>query len=193
MTTAIASRRRLGKWALDRGNLITSYGLNWNVNETEWGPRQKPRGELRLLGFRGTGSDVRLADFWEQWGFYVLYGRRGAHYVGITFNLGKRLREHLSDELEGKWTKFSWFGIRELSKRRRGKDRLPWLQRSPKKLPVRPNRMVHDFEAVLFHAFRFKLKVAGNQKVPFFGGYAEKWNQVKRRDISKVVERTQAS
>jgi hypothetical protein len=54
---------------------------------------------------------------------------------------------------------------------------------------VKPKRMWHDFEAVLYYAFRFDVAKIGfaegptrrgrNQRPPYFGGDAHPWTQFK--------------
>ena len=59
-------------------------------------------------------------DFREQQGVYVLYDETTTMvYVGQTGNgddrVFTRLRRHTSDHLSRRWSKFSWFGIRQLN------------------------------------------------------------------------------
>jgi predicted GIY-YIG superfamily endonuclease len=57
-------------------------------------------------------------DFAEQLGVYLLYDRRDVVYVGRTDTrrLGKRLYEHTTDRLSGRWDRFSWFGLCPVTK-----------------------------------------------------------------------------
>jgi len=97
--------------------IIRAYGLFWRNEEIDWRPGQGNKAQFRLLGRRGSNSPgLKVADFREQRGIYILYGNYGPHYVGLTRkqNIGKRLRDHLLGEHEGLWDRFSWFGFREV-------------------------------------------------------------------------------
>jgi hypothetical protein len=52
-------------------------------------------------------------DFCRQSGVYLLHDAREVVYVGRTTEqpLGVRLRQHTTDRLNGRWDRFSWFGI----------------------------------------------------------------------------------
>ena len=52
-------------------------------------------------------------DFCLQKGVYLLHDGSKVVYVGRTTDqpLGARLRQHTSDRLNGRWDRFSWFGI----------------------------------------------------------------------------------
>ncbi|ODA67993.1 hypothetical protein A7A08_01162 [Methyloligella halotolerans] len=65
----------------------------------------------KLLGKQQAGaSDV---DFSSQVGVYLLHDGVRVIYVGRASDaLGARLRAHTSDRLEGRWDRFSWFGLR---------------------------------------------------------------------------------
>jgi len=46
-------------------------------------------------------------------GLYALYRRNKLYYVGLATNLKNRIRHHLSDKHQGKWTHFSLYIIRK--------------------------------------------------------------------------------
>lgn len=48
---------------------------------------------------------------------YILYDHHTAIYVGRTTDrpLGKRLYEHTLDRLSGRWDRFSWFGLLDVT------------------------------------------------------------------------------
>jgi hypothetical protein len=96
---------------------IKSFGLFWRVDEVEWNPGPGARGVFRLLGRQGSNlPGLRLADFRNQQGIYILYNNHGAYYTGLTKRqgLGKRLKDHLNDYHADQWDRFSWFGFREV-------------------------------------------------------------------------------
>lgn len=56
--------------------LIRAFGLFWERDEVDWRPG--PGGQFRLLGrVGGKSKNLRVADFREQKGVYVLYNDHG--------------------------------------------------------------------------------------------------------------------
>lgn len=93
--------------------LIYNYGLFWQADAVNWGGKGKS-GSLTGIcpGYRKLGE----VDFREQQGIYVLYddnfriiyiGQAGAK----NSRLFLRLRQHRTDHLAQRWSRFSWFGI----------------------------------------------------------------------------------
>ncbi|MGI9025151.1 MAG: GIY-YIG nuclease family protein [Burkholderiaceae bacterium] len=62
-------------------------------------------------------ADAKRVDFGKQRGIYILYDHHTVLYVGRSIDrpLGKRLYEHTTDRLGGRWNRFSWFGLLEVS------------------------------------------------------------------------------
>jgi hypothetical protein len=90
--------------------IIHSYGLFWRADEVDWYPGAGCKGKFRLLGRIGDyRPGLKISDFREQKGIYILYGNYGAHYVGLTRRqtLGGRLKQHLRDDHKGMWDRFS--------------------------------------------------------------------------------------
>jgi hypothetical protein len=85
--------------------LVNSFGMFWDRVKVRW------ETEPQILGQQQTGS--KSVNFCEQRGVYLLHDSQGVVYVGraIDQNLGKRLQQHTSDRLTGRWTRFSWFGV----------------------------------------------------------------------------------
>ena len=52
-------------------------------------------------------------NFRNQIGIYILYDNNGIVYIGRASEqtISKRLKDHTEDRLEGRWDRFSWFGI----------------------------------------------------------------------------------
>lgn len=92
--------------------LIQNYGLFWRRDYIFWG-RQNVPGHLK--GRRAKRS--KPVDFRDQQGVYVLYDDNySLVYVGQAGGrnqnrLFARLGQHRSDQLAGRWTRFSWFGV----------------------------------------------------------------------------------
>jgi hypothetical protein len=61
----------------------------------------------------GKQQAAKVVDFREQRGIYLLHDGREVIYVGRATDqpLGKRLFQHISDRLNGRWDRFSWLGI----------------------------------------------------------------------------------
>jgi hypothetical protein len=92
--------------------LINALGMYWSRDKVDW-----EKGTPKLLG-RQAASDESV-DFSEQRGVYLLYDRNEVIYVGRATDqgLGTRLRQHTVDRLNGRWDRFSWFGIDAVSER----------------------------------------------------------------------------
>jgi hypothetical protein len=94
--------------------LIHNYGLFWELENVFWG-RQKVEGHLK--GIRADSLMSDPVNFREQQGVYVLYDQSfRLVYIGQTGSgdrrLFSRLRDHTSDKLSERWSRFSWFGVR---------------------------------------------------------------------------------
>lgn len=99
-------------------HLISNYGLYWKRKKIWWG-KGGNRGHLSgVLASKTTGNPV---DFRDQQGIYTLYddtfrmvyaGQAG----GGDNRLFDRLKQHTRDQLADRWTRFSWFGIRWVTK-----------------------------------------------------------------------------
>jgi len=97
--------------------LIKSYGQFWNPEIVEWGkPGRGNRGQL--LGKVAIGTRSVETDVWEQCGIYTLHDDFRLVYVGKTEDqdLGKRLRDHLTDRFAGRWDMFSWYGLKQVNR-----------------------------------------------------------------------------
>jgi hypothetical protein len=85
--------------------LINAFGMYWERSKVLW------EQQTRIYGKQQETSQP--VDFSEQAGVYLLHDMQGVVYVGrITEqNLGRRLYQHTTDRLSGRWNQFSWFGI----------------------------------------------------------------------------------
>lgn len=92
--------------AADETNLIGAFGMYWSRANVQW------RSTPRLLGRQPRGSTA--VDFCEERGVYLLHDRRDVIYVGraTAQPMGVRLLQHTFDRLNGRWERFSWFGVR---------------------------------------------------------------------------------
>ena len=85
--------------------LINAFGMFWSRNKVFWQTTPK------LMGQQINGAND--VDFCHQRGVYLLHDGRHVVYVGRTTEqaLGRRLYQHTLDRLNGRWDRFSWFGI----------------------------------------------------------------------------------
>jgi hypothetical protein len=164
-----------------RLNLVTSYGLSWEYAKTEWleGTEKKPR----LVGRRGR----RIANFYRQRGVYVLYLKSDLYYVGISRKLGQRIRQHTNDAHEGRWDNFHWFGFYEINDREDSKGFLE-LEPEATEPTIMLSDVLHDFEALVDRAF----PPPGAGKKAYFGGIAEKWEQMPAQEVARYRDEKKA-
>jgi hypothetical protein len=84
--------------------VINAFGMFWERSKIIW------KNNPRVLGQQQGGS---MVDFCQEKGVYLLHDLQGVVYVGRTTDqsLGQRLYQHTFDRLNGRWTRFSWFGV----------------------------------------------------------------------------------
>jgi hypothetical protein len=85
--------------------IVNAFGIYWNRNLVHW------KSTPDLLGIQQVGATE--VNFKDQIGIYLLHDSRETVYVGqaIEQPLGKRLKDHTTDRLAGRWDRFSWFGF----------------------------------------------------------------------------------
>jgi len=91
--------------------LIKLYGEYWNPDAVEWGTRGAGNNG-QLLGLL-DGHGKKALDFWDSRGVYALHDDFRVVYIGQALDqpLGKRIRDHLTDRLAGRWDMFSWYSL----------------------------------------------------------------------------------
>jgi len=99
--------------------VIKSYGIHWHSDRVDWG-RPGPNNEGTLLGGRSPSPRTNPVDFREQSGIYALYADYDLVYIGQTgagrSRLFNRLKSHRFGHLSERWNRFSWFGVRRVTK-----------------------------------------------------------------------------
>lgn len=165
-----------------RPNLITSYGLFWDRDETEWSKRDGRGPNARMLGKLGS----QIADFYYQPGLYVLYGNLGVYYAGIApkQGLGKRISQHRTDAHGDEWHHFSWFSFGEVGAANGHKAA---ARKRP--MPTREvmlSRAAADIEAILHRVFQFRGSPAGFGVQKGEAHNVKHWSQVRRLVASKM-------
>lgn len=167
--------------------VIKSYGLFWRCDEVNWHPGAGNRKAFRLLGRAGTNlPGLRLADFPDQRGIYVLYGNYGPHYVGLTRErgIGQRLKDHLADEHADMWDRFSWFGFCSVLKSC-DDDGICRLRKLASVSMGTPRKAIGDMEALLIKAMGLR------NKADMKFSAAREWKQVKVLETDKYLARVQ--
>lgn len=164
---------------------IKNFGLFWEIDEIEWHPGKGARGVFRLIGRQGNNRPgLRLADFRYQQGIYILYNNHGPYYTGLTKKqgLGKRLKDHLSDEHGGKWNRFSWFGFCSILT---GKDddNFCKLRNMAGIAMSDPKKVISDVEAILIRA----MSLTNINKTNFT--HADQWVQVKLNEVDYYLSK----
>ena len=91
--------------AAEISGIIKAFGMFWRREKVDW--TIKPT----LMGQQQEGADS--VNFADQIGVYLLHDGREVVYVGRANEkrLGTRLSEHTRDRLNGRWDRFSWFGL----------------------------------------------------------------------------------
>lgn len=117
--------------------IIRAFGMYWRRNLIRWSSSPK------LLGQQSRGAES--VDFSSQEGIYLLHDGRETVYVGrgTDRSIGRRLFEHTYDRLNGRWDRFSWFGLLSVSED--GKL-------SPQPASVEQNVLIATLEALLIEA-----------------------------------------
>ena len=168
--------------------LIRNFGYFWRRDEVDWYPGRG--GRFELLGRRGAyRPGLRVADFRDQRGLYVLYGNHGPYYVGLARRrgIGDRLKDHNADGLSHGWDRFSWFGFRRVLVSR-DERRLWRLAGTTEWAAGDMNSVIGDMEALLIKALGCPSNVA---KMNFPRG--EEWIQVKAHEADTYLKRIQGS
>lgn len=160
---------------------VLCFGLFWKRDEVDWNPGR--RIHRHLWGHQGEHRRVvRVADFWNQSGIYILYGDYGIFRIGRTFgSIGGRLQTHNRDYSEDQWDKFSWFGFRSVLQRR--VNGVSQLGRRGEYRLARPNNSIRDSEAMLIRATNPR----ECHNTPTFTQH-DQWEQIPLADVDHFLE-----
>ncbi|MEJ8852126.1 HTH domain-containing protein [Variovorax rhizosphaerae] len=93
----------------DADSIIRSFGMYWQRDLVVW------KGDPKIYGQQQASA--KSVDFGRQKGIYILYDHHTVVYGGRSIDrpLGKRLLEHTVDRLGGRWNRFSWFGLLDVT------------------------------------------------------------------------------
>lgn len=160
---------------------VKNFGLFWQREEVEWNPGTGRK--FRLLGRNGKNRPgIRLADFQDQQGIYILYGNYGAYYVGLATHLGQRLKDHLNDDHQGHWVRFSWFGFRIVLNRKDDYG-LCELRELAQSTISNPELVIKDVEALLIRA----MGLSNINQMSFYD--ADEWEQIERHEVEYYFDK----
>lgn len=149
----------------------------WRREEVEWSPGAGNAGVFRLLGRKNSNKPaLRIVDFREQRGIYVLYDDYGPYYVGLAREqaIGNRLRDHTRDKHRDRWDRFSWFGFRRVLKQQDAEG-LRVLGGVPTQLVSGTSSTIGDIEALLMLSLGTVER--GNKQTMKFRN-ADRWYQI---------------
>lgn len=120
--------------------LIKCYGEYWNPDMVDWGTKGAGN-KGRLVG--EIKPNKKHIDFWAARGVYVLHENFKAIYVGKAFqsSIGKRVRDHLSDRLAGRWDMFSWYSTSAVRMTRKDVS-------TPGQRQIKPKTIIDTMEAL---------------------------------------------
>ncbi|MEW6446064.1 MAG: HTH domain-containing protein [Pseudomonadota bacterium] len=90
-------------------SIIRAFGMYWQRELVIWKSEPIIYGQAQI--------NAKSVDFGGQQGIYILYDHHRVIYAGRTTDrsLGRRLFEHTRDRLSGRWNRFSWFGLLDVS------------------------------------------------------------------------------
>ena len=125
--------------------LIKNYGLFWLRHRIHWGAG---RNKGHLKGVPAKNKTGKPVNFRYQQGVYALYDESfGLVYVGQVGRskggLLSRLKDHRTDHLSQRWSRFSWFGVYDVKDNRELETKVRW-----RKKPAL-NIMLNHIEGIL--------------------------------------------
>lgn len=97
--------------------ILQAFGMFWRRENVLWRSAPRLLGQWRRSGTAQNGRSADVVDFSDQRGVYLLHDSQRVVYVGKSADrpIGRRLFEHTTDRLNGRWDRFSWFGIRNVT------------------------------------------------------------------------------
>lgn len=164
----------VGAMARGTAHLIGGYGLFWQRSEVFWRPGHG--NAWQLLGRRGVNrGSLRVCDFRQARGFYILFDDYGASYVGLARGeqgIGQRLKVHESRRQD--WSRFCWFSFDDVVHSRT--DGWSTVKRRDAVAAADAETTVRELEALLIQI----LGTRRQNQMRFISGL--KWRQVTLAD-----------
>lgn len=124
--------------------LISTFGTLWNPDVVDWGPADK-KSRPKLWGSMVYNKKKITIDVCDGIGIYVLYKDYEIVYVGRAAGatLSGRLKNHLTNRMEGRWDSFSFYLVNKVSKTSAK------LSPAPSVRQVKPKETTESIEALL--------------------------------------------
>ncbi len=148
---------------------ILNLGARWRAEDVYWETSTK---KAKLLGVKTRELRGPKVNFAHQSGIYVLYADFTPIYVGqANKSLFARLHSHhMTDDLAGRWDRFSWFGFRRVIGTNKPRLSVPDVS-----FHISTKQLLDHLEAMMIHAFEPAL----NGQVGRFGKSVERYKQVR--------------
>jgi hypothetical protein len=111
LTTDAVDEKEGDKELQKDAGIIRALGMFWRRDFVDWKGSTKICGKWLPEANQASPADV--VDFYNQRGVYILHDGNETVYVGRACpgTLGTRLLAHTADRLNGRWDRFSWFGL----------------------------------------------------------------------------------
>ncbi len=155
--------------------VINAFGMFWRRSAVNWTSSPK------IWGQQQRGAD--RVDFGPQKGVYLLHDAHRTIYVGRAAEqrLGRRLYQHTADRLEGRWDRWSWFGV--LAVTDQGE------LREPMNPPAGSEAIITAMEALLIESLEPAQNRRRGDEFRAVEYLQAEDPDVKRRKIERVMER----
>jgi hypothetical protein len=165
------------------GHIVGAYGMFWERGLVEWFPGKGPMA-WQLLGKRNKRPPaLRMCDFRQAHGVYVLYDDYGARYAGLARGrggVGARLRTHDDKPPRGiNWSRFSWFSFDDVIQDPGRKDGWDAVKHREKPVPADPEAVIREVEALT-------ITLLGTTQNDMKFQAASKWEQLPYFEAQKL-------
>ena len=148
---------------------ILCMGARWRAEDVYWRTASK---NGKLLGVSSRALTSPVANFADQSGIYILYSNFTPIYVGqANRHLFARLKEHnLTDDLAGRWDRFTWFGLRNVIGGLNTRLSIPGVD-----FHISTKQLLDHLEAIMIHSVEPQL----NGQEGRFGRRVTRYKQVR--------------
>jgi hypothetical protein len=164
----------------EKAHLIGAYGMLWDRQAVAWNPGSGPQA-WQMLGYVNTNRPaLRVCDFRQARGFYILFDEFRATYAGLARGkggIGARLRTHHNSDK--RWSRFCWFsldGVRDVTREWPG-----WSEVKDRDAvrSMTPETVIRESEALMIAI----LGLQDQNEMRFL--QAQRWNQLTDADFAR--------
>jgi hypothetical protein len=162
----------------EQTGIIQALGMFWRREYVAWSTTPQ------LLGQQQAGATT--VNFTPQIGVYLLHDDREVVYVGRAIDqpLGKRLHQHTFDRLNGRWNRFSWFGLSSVTE---DGTLVP-----PFAIMAQPAVLIAAFEALLIEGLEPRQNRKRGDDFRAVEYIQVKDPQIRQKQMSELVKRFEA-